>query len=134
MKKAAVEVGLTYVVKVSGRLAPVKIESVSEYGGWVGRNTRTGREIRIRSAQKLRRVVTPDNTPTLDERIDGFRQRTSVLRNDPITHSAYRGYLIRWSVFSLDKPDNKFWVERDNHFICWANSLEHAKQQIDLVA
>lgn len=59
MLKKDVVLGAIYVVKVSGHLTPVRIESVSEYGGWNGRNIRTGREIRIRSAQKLRRPYTP---------------------------------------------------------------------------
>ncbi len=50
------------------------------------------------------------------------------------THYAYRRYLIRWSIFTLDKPDNKFWVEKDDAFICWANTIEDAKQKIDDVA
>lgn len=61
MKKDEVAIGKTYVVKVSGKLALVRLDRVSPYGGWVGRNTRTGREIRIRSAAKLRRVyLTPE--------------------------------------------------------------------------
>ncbi|MCW5982704.1 MAG: hypothetical protein KIT09_31740 [Bryobacteraceae bacterium] len=51
----------TYVVKVSGRLAPVKILRESPYGGWVGRNERTGREVRIRSAAKLRQPYRTGN-------------------------------------------------------------------------
>lgn len=82
MKKADVVLGKTYVVKVSGHLAPVKLESVSPYGGWNGRNTRTGREIHIRSASKLRREHVPYNDTgtggTLDERIAGFRQRMGM--------------------------------------------------------
>ena len=33
----------------------------------------------------------------------------------------------------LDKPDNRMWVEKDNHFICWANSIDEAKAKIDEV-
>lgn len=51
-----------------------------------------------------------------------------------VEHHVYRGYLIRWSVFTLDKPDNKLWIEKDGHFICWANSVDDAKQMIDEVA
>jgi allophanate hydrolase subunit 2 len=57
MKQADVVLGETYIVKVSGFLVPVVLESVSTYGGWNGRNTRTGREVRIRTAAKLRRRV-----------------------------------------------------------------------------
>lgn len=58
MKKADIVVGGTYVVRVSGHLVPVRLEAESVYGGWVGRNMRTGREIRIRTAGKLRRPYT----------------------------------------------------------------------------
>ncbi len=54
-------IGSTYMVKVSGHLAPVKLTAISPYGGWVGRNLNTGREIRIRTAGKLRRLVSPDH-------------------------------------------------------------------------
>ena len=50
MKKKDVQVGRTYVVKVSGVLRPVKLERESDFGGWDGRNTVTGRSVRIRSA------------------------------------------------------------------------------------
>jgi len=55
MKKAEVEIGTTYIAKVSGMLAKVRITGASPYGGWVGRNLATGREVRIRSAARLRR-------------------------------------------------------------------------------
>lgn len=54
MKKSEVEVGKTYTVKVSGKLQPVMLTSVSQYGGWYGINTATKRDVRIRSAAKLR--------------------------------------------------------------------------------
>ena len=55
MKKAEVEIGSTYIVKVSGVLARVRITGEPPYGGWRGKNLTTGREIRIRSAARLRR-------------------------------------------------------------------------------
>ena len=60
MKKADVELGKTYVVKVSGHLVPVRLEAVSSYGGWVGRNLHTNREVHIRSAMRLRRPAGPN--------------------------------------------------------------------------
>lgn len=57
MKRSEVQIGRTYVVKVSGQLAPVKLISASPYGGWIGRNVRTGRDVRIRTAAKLRREI-----------------------------------------------------------------------------
>jgi len=59
MLKKDVVIGATYVVKVSEKLAPVRITEACSYGGWVGINTATGREVRIRSAQKLRRLLEP---------------------------------------------------------------------------
>ena len=55
MKKQDVEIGSTYIVKVSSVLAKVRITGESPYGGWRGTNLATGREIRIRSAARLRR-------------------------------------------------------------------------------
>ena len=57
MKKASVQIGHTYNVKVSQTMAKVKITGESPYGGWVGTNLHTGREVRIRSAQRLRSEV-----------------------------------------------------------------------------
>jgi len=54
MKQQDVVLGEVYAVKVSGSIQPVKLETVSPHGGWVGRNLRTGREVRIRTAAKLR--------------------------------------------------------------------------------
>jgi hypothetical protein len=54
MKKRAVVLGQVYAVKVSGRVQPVRLIAESQYGGWVGRNEQTGREIRVRTAGKLR--------------------------------------------------------------------------------
>jgi len=56
VKKADIEIGKTYVVKVSGILAPVRITGESRYGGFDGVNTKTGRTIRIKSAQRIRRL------------------------------------------------------------------------------
>jgi hypothetical protein len=57
MKKRDVEVGKTYLAKVSGNLVPVRITGESVHGGWNAVNTTTGRDVRIRSAARLRRPV-----------------------------------------------------------------------------
>lgn len=59
MRKADVKLGETYTVKVSGSLVPVKLESVSTFGGWNGRNLNTGRPVRVKSAQRLRGLASP---------------------------------------------------------------------------
>jgi len=58
MKKKDVQIGGRYKVLVSGRIVIVRILRESPYGGWEGRNESTGRDVRIRSAQRLRGVVT----------------------------------------------------------------------------
>ena len=54
MKKHEVQIGRLYSAKVSGQIAIVRIEAESPYGGWVARNIQTKREIRIRTAARLR--------------------------------------------------------------------------------
>jgi len=54
MKKDEVKVGGAYVAKVSDRLVTVRIDSTHSKGGWNATNTRTGKRIRIKSAQRLR--------------------------------------------------------------------------------
>jgi hypothetical protein len=62
------------------------------------------------------------------------KKSASVLANDPVTHHAHRGYLIRWSIFTLDKPSNRLWIEKNNSFIAWADTVDQAKIFIDMVA
>ena len=59
MKKADVQIGATYRVKVSNRIVPVRVLSQSERSGWIGVNLETGRQVRIKSAQRLRSLVSP---------------------------------------------------------------------------
>lgn len=59
MKKADVKIGGRYVAKVSDKLAVVRIDRVSPYGGWEATNVATGRSVRIRSAQRLRSEYKP---------------------------------------------------------------------------
>jgi hypothetical protein len=71
MKKDQVVVGGVYAMKVSGNVVPVRItadrgivtgyrhylgrmQPCDKHGGWVGRNEKTGREVRIPTAAKLR--------------------------------------------------------------------------------
>ena len=59
------------------------------------------------------------------------RRSKHTIGGSPIEHHGYRGYLIRWSAFTMHKPDNTVWIEKDGHFICWANNADEAKQKID---
>jgi hypothetical protein len=57
MLKKDVVIGRTYRAKVSDKIASVRLDSESRYGGWNATNLDTGRAIRIKSAAKLRREV-----------------------------------------------------------------------------
>jgi len=54
MRKKDVQIGEVYAVKVSGQIAPVVIDEAHPAGGWVGTNEMTHRQVRIKSAQRLR--------------------------------------------------------------------------------
>jgi len=54
MKKADVKIGQTYTCKVSDKLTLIRIDSTSPHGGWNATNVKTGRRVRIKSAQRLR--------------------------------------------------------------------------------
>ena len=57
MQKHNIKVGSTYIVKVSGTLAKVRLTREHPRGGWYGTSLATGREIRIRTAARLRSEV-----------------------------------------------------------------------------
>lgn len=57
MKKKDVEIGGLYWAKISNKLCRVEIVAPSTLGGWLAINTETGRNIRIKSAAKLRGPV-----------------------------------------------------------------------------
>jgi hypothetical protein len=80
MKKDQVQIGGTYVAKVSGQIAQVRIDAESRFGGWDATNVVTHRRVRIKSARRLRMLwhaapaapaVVPDDLPPqdIDERI-----------------------------------------------------------------
>jgi len=59
MKKNEVKIGERYLAKVSGSVSPVRLDAESPYGGWDGTNLDTGRQVRIKSAQRLRGEFNP---------------------------------------------------------------------------
>lgn len=75
MKKDQVQVGKVYAAKVSGAVVPVRITAEKWQGdrhvGWVGTNVRTGKTVRIKTAQRLRNEVGPTPpTPPGDGRAE----------------------------------------------------------------
>ena len=67
MQKHNIKVGSTYIVKVSGTLAKVRLTREHPRGGWYGTNLATGREIRIRTAARLRSEAKPAQGISYDE-------------------------------------------------------------------
>jgi hypothetical protein len=76
MQKHNVKIGTTYIVKVSGRLTKVRLTREHDRGGWYGTNLATGREIRIRTAARLRseapaaQGISPDEARRIVEKIE----------------------------------------------------------------
>lgn len=59
MKKKDVQIGKSYIVKVSGKLVAVALVQANPMGGWDAINIKTGRGVRIKTAGRLRRPVDP---------------------------------------------------------------------------
>lgn len=53
MKKADVKIGGQYFATVSGRKVVVKIDAENSSGGWNATNQTTGKQVRIKTAQRL---------------------------------------------------------------------------------
>jgi hypothetical protein len=58
MKKNQAIIGRTYTAKVSGKITTIRLLRESPYGGWDAVNTATGREVRVKTAARLRRQLT----------------------------------------------------------------------------
>ena len=74
MKKHEVKVGERYVAKVSDKLTLVKIAGVNPHGGWDAVNEKTGKPVRIKSAQRLRSAVRDHAKETAE--VLGISERT----------------------------------------------------------
>jgi len=57
MKKDEVKVGGTYTAKVSDKVVPIRIDRENPRGGWDATNLVTNKQIRIKTAQRLRGKV-----------------------------------------------------------------------------
>lgn len=71
MKAKDIQVGRSYLVKVSGSVVPVRVTGLFGYtigrgsreqfrDGWTGINVTTGRAVKVRSPQKFRGEVSRD--------------------------------------------------------------------------
>jgi hypothetical protein len=85
MRKSEVEIGRTYVAKVSGLMTKVQVVKVSVYGGWVAVNLRTGRLVQIRTGARLRPLDAPafNQCPACGEEVgNGWCPREKVAIED----------------------------------------------------
>ena len=57
MKASEIQIGGRYYAKVSGKVVIVRIRAESRFGGWDAVNEETRRQVRIKTAQRLRAVV-----------------------------------------------------------------------------
>jgi hypothetical protein len=100
MKKADVKIGGQYFATVSGRRVVVKIDAEVRGGGWNATNQTTGKQVRIKTAQRLTpmagtRIHTPpansgpadgpaEESPTT-ENVQSPRAKRSKKVTDPVT-------------------------------------------------
>jgi hypothetical protein len=68
MKKNNVKLGAVYAVKVSGSVVPVRLDRESPHGGWLGVNMTTRKEVRVKSAQRLRGLWPKKTMPIVAEK------------------------------------------------------------------
>ena len=72
MKKNEVKIGGVYKTKVSNNIVSVKITHERPSGGWDGLNLKTGKTVRIKTAQRLRGVV---SQPTISPARQSARRK-----------------------------------------------------------
>jgi hypothetical protein len=68
MKAVQVKLGGLYEVKVSGRMARVRVTGANPFGGYNGINEDSGRSVRLRSARRLRRLLAGPGTSAREAR------------------------------------------------------------------
>jgi hypothetical protein len=54
MKKNEIQIGGTYLAKVTDKVVSVRLDAENPHGGWDATNLATGKKVRIKSAQRLR--------------------------------------------------------------------------------
>ena len=78
MNKSDVSIGATYLLKVAGNLVPVKIIREHPGGGWEGTSVKTGKTIRIKSAQRIQKRLAEKQAKSKDGRAASERTAPSA--------------------------------------------------------
>ena len=81
MKKTDVQINATYLVKVASNLVPVRIDREHDNGGWLGTSQKTGKTIRIKSAQRLRKCL-DDAAPVAAKAAKATKDATTTPERD----------------------------------------------------
>jgi hypothetical protein len=68
---ADVKIGHVYAAKVSDKIVHVRIDSVNDDSGWNATNLDTNRKLHVKSAQRLRREITPETSEQLADDVNG---------------------------------------------------------------
>jgi len=81
MKKNEVKIGQCYMAKVTGSEVPVRIDAENPRGGWDAKNVATGRKVRIKTAQRLRRKCTEADLAGLGRPAPRRRKKAATKAN-----------------------------------------------------
>jgi hypothetical protein len=71
------------VVKVSGKIAPVKLTAVNPRGGWDGTNVQTNRPVHVRGAGRLRGIWPKKTMPIVDDVAPSGKAAASAAHPSP---------------------------------------------------
>jgi len=117
VKTKDVEIGASYLVKVGQNLAPVVIVSENPHGGWNGESAKTGKAIRIKSAQRLRKrlAAEPDRAEPKATQASTEDQTTGDGASDTQRVRVYRdgqGKAWRWMLVGSE-PSPKRYMAKD---------------------
>ena len=103
MKQEDIQIGGTYLVGLAGNLVPVLITEDHTSGtGWLGKTIKTGKQITIRSAQRIHQAVESDkdasaakqgkrkpkataNTTNASKRDTGIPRKSAATGGDQVT-------------------------------------------------
>ncbi len=115
MRRKDVKVGAVYLVKISGEVVQVKIEERAFMGiGWTGTNLSTGREVRIKTAGKLRKLFADAPFP-ISNTLTKIAHRKKLLGNVYIINHQFvyvplsEGHKV---VIGFTTEQAKKWIEQ----------------------
>lgn len=67
MKKNGIQLGKVYACKVTNSVVPVRLDRENPHGGWDGTNLKTNKQVRVKTAQRLRGLWPTRTMPITSE-------------------------------------------------------------------